>query len=48
MKKNCGVRLLCAGEIDYSIGIRGHEPLVHKWTNDLFEYYWKKAQPLEI
>lgn len=36
------------GRIDYSIGIGGQEPLVHKWVKDLFEYFWNKAQPLEI
>ena len=36
------------GKIDYSIGIGGREPSIHKWMKDLFEYYWEKAQPLEI
>jgi predicted transcriptional regulator len=36
------------GVIDYSVGIGGREPLVHKWIKDLFEYYWEKARPLEI
>ena len=48
--KDCGVTFLnMYGKFDYSTVIAEVDapPLVHKWTKDLFEYYWEKAQPIK-
>ena len=50
-EKDCGAAFLdMTGKFDYSsiIGEIDASPTVHKWIKDLFEYYWEKAQPLEI